>query len=261
MANSSSGESVLQRCVRVLEAFDVDTPALTVTQISKAAELPVSTTHRLVGEMVECGLLDRRGAHTLVMGQRAWELVNRTHPLERLRFRAHPVMESIHSAVFQFVCLAVPDFPENQVLFIDYFDRFGEAKILANQAGRMDLFDNSMGLALLAFASSNIQEQVLARPMISAADGRRRERDEVQEILDEARARGFVKLVGGLVADNTAYAIPLLGSFGQPVASLAVVGRTDQLDENIILPMLSAAGKALSHGDLPLRVPTLRLDR
>ena len=92
MANSKSGETVLERCVRVLEAFDSTHSSLTVSEISRRAHLPMSTAHRLVAELVEIGLLDRREDKSLVMGQRAWEIFARSNPVEELRFRARPVL-------------------------------------------------------------------------------------------------------------------------------------------------------------------------
>ncbi|MGO2864100.1 helix-turn-helix domain-containing protein [Corynebacterium casei] len=140
MANSKSGETVLERCVRVLEAFDKTHSTLTVSEISRRADLPMSTAHRMVSELVEVGLLDRTEDKRLVMGRRAWEMFARTNPVEELRFRARPVLEGIHSAVQQFTSLAVPQFEDDEVLFIERYTRFGDAKIRATQGGRMDLF-------------------------------------------------------------------------------------------------------------------------
>ncbi|WP_082126931.1 helix-turn-helix domain-containing protein [Allosalinactinospora lopnorensis] len=59
MARSPAGEPVLTRVVRVLDAFEQDGPALTVSQIARRADLPVATAHRLVSELVEMGPLER----------------------------------------------------------------------------------------------------------------------------------------------------------------------------------------------------------
>ena len=40
MARSSSGDSMVDRVVRVLEAFDPDTPTLTVSALAERADLP-----------------------------------------------------------------------------------------------------------------------------------------------------------------------------------------------------------------------------
>ena len=58
-------ESVLERAVMVLRAFDVKHPVLTVSDLSRRVGLPKSTVHRLVHEMARLGLMEitraRRG--------------------------------------------------------------------------------------------------------------------------------------------------------------------------------------------------------
>ena len=59
MARGSDGESVLHMHLRVLQAFDVLRPFLTLTEIVETTGLAVSTTHRLVAELEREGLLER----------------------------------------------------------------------------------------------------------------------------------------------------------------------------------------------------------
>ncbi len=52
MANSSSGDPMVQRQVRILQAFARDHPELTGTELAARAGLSVSTEHRPAGDMV-----------------------------------------------------------------------------------------------------------------------------------------------------------------------------------------------------------------
>ncbi|WP_313286335.1 IclR family transcriptional regulator [Corynebacterium vitaeruminis] len=257
MANSQSGESVLERCVRVLETFDVDTPERTVAGIARAAKLPTSTTYRIVADMVACGFLDRTPNKTLVIGRRAWELVTRTNRVEKLRFRAQPVMAGIHSVVQQFVSLAVPQYADREVLFVDNVGRSADDNILAKQAGRMALFDNSSGVVLLAHAPKDVREEVLRGSLVSPTTGEEFSLAVLRQQLAFVRQHGYIKIVGGMVAGNTAYAVPLLGPGREVIAALSVVGRSDAVDDRVILSVLAAAGTTLSQGELPLRIPGL----
>ena len=89
MARSQSGESVLLRVVRILEAFGPGAQALSVTTIARRAGLPLATTSRLVGEMVGHGLLSREPGGVRV-GVRLWELTQRASPTLALREVAMP---------------------------------------------------------------------------------------------------------------------------------------------------------------------------
>ncbi len=69
MANSSSGDSILDRVVRILEAFDDEKPALTVRALSRrSGGIPQATMYRLVGEMVQHGILSREQDGTVRLG-------------------------------------------------------------------------------------------------------------------------------------------------------------------------------------------------
>ena len=57
MANSTSGDSVTDRLVRVLETFTPTRTVQTAAEIGRRAGLPGSSAHRIVGEQVDAGLL------------------------------------------------------------------------------------------------------------------------------------------------------------------------------------------------------------
>ena len=51
--------SVTGRALTILAAFDAEHPALTLSQISVRSGLPLSTTHRMLGEFIDWGALVR----------------------------------------------------------------------------------------------------------------------------------------------------------------------------------------------------------
>ncbi|PAT09790.1 IclR family transcriptional regulator [Corynebacterium hadale] len=257
MANSRSGDSVLERCVRVLEAFDQHHPERSIAEIAEAASLPSSTAYRLVTDMVRVGFLEKRASGNVVIGRRAWELFNRTNPVETLRFRAHPILEGVHTSVQLFTSLAVPEFQDQELLFVDAFDRFGNARIHASHAGRMKLFDNSSGIAMLAYAPRGLQEEVLRGDLISPTTGKKFSAERLRRQLEFVRRNGYIKLTDGLVEENTAYAVPVLGPTMEVVAAISVVGRDEEVEDRIILAVLAAAGSALTQVETALSVPQM----
>ncbi|MGH3625142.1 MAG: helix-turn-helix domain-containing protein, partial [Sciscionella sp.] len=54
---SQRGASVAERLLSLLDAFSAARPRLTLSALSQASRLPLSTTHRLVAELVRWGAL------------------------------------------------------------------------------------------------------------------------------------------------------------------------------------------------------------
>src|SRR5687768_4961489 len=100
MANSASGDSVVDRVVRVIAAFH-EGDTLQLSDVAARAGLPLTTAHRLVRQLVEHGLLDLREGGTVRPGLRLWELVNRNSPTLALRQAAMPFMEDIQQVLNQ----------------------------------------------------------------------------------------------------------------------------------------------------------------
>jgi phosphate/sulfate permease len=69
---------VIGRVVRVLESFDRDRPTMTLSSLAARAGLPLSTTHRLVEELMGYGLIHRADSGVLRIGLRMWEISARS---------------------------------------------------------------------------------------------------------------------------------------------------------------------------------------
>jgi DNA-binding IclR family transcriptional regulator len=88
---------VLQKALDVLDAFTLTAPELTVSEIRESVGLPATTCGRLVGNLVDEGLLDRTGdRYRISLGVLRWSavalrglgLADRLHPvIDRLRDR------------------------------------------------------------------------------------------------------------------------------------------------------------------------------
>src|SRR5688572_3506982 len=106
---SQPGQSVISRVLSVLDAFDVAHPRLTLSGIARRADLPLATTHRLVGELVRWHGLHRGEDGHYEVGLRLWE-VGLLAPLHiRLRETALPFLQTLYEATRENVHLAVRD--------------------------------------------------------------------------------------------------------------------------------------------------------
>lgn len=161
MANSVSGDSVVDRVVRVIAAFPEGVSVLRLTELAERAELPLATAHRLVRQLAEHGLLEIRAGGSVRLGLHLWELVVRNPPTLALRQAAMPFMEDIQQVLNQNVNLAVLDGWE--ALFVERLSRRGSVANRAQIAGRLAVHVSSAGLALMSRQPRSRQGEYLAQ--------------------------------------------------------------------------------------------------
>ncbi|MET1033815.1 MAG: IclR family transcriptional regulator [Arthrobacter sp.] len=217
MANSASGDSMLDRLVRILDAFGPEQPALTVSALARRAGVPRATAYRLVDELVRHGFLSRDDDGSVRLGLRLWEIANRSSSTRDLRLVAMPFMEDVNQVVRQNTQLAV--LHDDDVLIVERLSRPGSVVNQAQVAGRMPVHLTSMGMALLAFAPAPVREEYLARHAEEVAA----RHPDIRRELAHIRLNGFATFDGFIDAETTGASVPILDARGQAIAVLAVV--------------------------------------
>ncbi|HEY0804094.1 MAG TPA: helix-turn-helix domain-containing protein, partial [Pseudonocardiaceae bacterium] len=67
-----AGRSTASRVLALFSAFSSVCPVLALSELAKASGLPMATTHRLAGELVQWGALERRSDGRYQIGLRLW---------------------------------------------------------------------------------------------------------------------------------------------------------------------------------------------
>lgn len=221
MANSASGDSVIDRTVRILETFTADRTVQTASEIGRRAGLPSSTAHRLVDDLVASGLLERDHEHRVRLGMRLWELGLRGSRALRLRQAALPAMERVQAAIRQHTQLAVLE--DGEALFIERLSAPGAGANITRIAGRLPVHASSSGAALLAYAPPAFQEQVLARPLAALSPETITDPQALRRKLAEIRRLGIAVMPGTVETVSTGVAVPVRDPEGEVIAALSVV--------------------------------------
>lgn len=239
MARSTSGESVLERVVRILEAFTPSDRALTVGEVSRRAGLPAATGSRMVAEMVSHGLLTRDADRRVRVGTRLWELASRASPTLSLRELAMPVLEELHALVGHHAQLGVLD--GEQVLFVERLSAEQAVVNYTRIAARLPLHASSSGLVLLAHAPADRQERVLAAPLARFTASTPTDPGDLRRRLAAVRRDGFVVCSGYLHPEATGIAVPVRDERRQVAAAVSVIVPNDELARDRVAPLAAAA--------------------
>jgi DNA-binding IclR family transcriptional regulator len=242
MARTRTGESVLTRAVRILEVFTPAEPALSVTEVAQRSLLPLPTASRLVRELVGHGLLARQPDGRVRIGMRMWELAYRGSPTLTLREAAMPFLEDLHAVLGHHVQLGVLD--GDEVLFVERLSAPGGVVNYTRIAGRLPPHASSSGLVLLAHASPERAERVLAGPLRRFTPRTPAEPAQLRGLLADIRRQGYALCPGFLHPDAAGIAVPVRAGGAVVAAVSAVVPNDEQAYQRV--PLLMAAARGIS---------------
>lgn len=238
MANSPSGDSMTERIVRVLDTFSADRTLQTATEIAHRTGLPASSAHRIIGDLITAGLLERDEDNRVRLGMRLWELALRGSSALRLRQAALPHMERVQTIVREHTQLAVLE--HDEALFLERLSHPDAGANVTRIAGRLPVHASSSGLVLLAFADPDVRERVLARPLRAVSPETVTDAPTLRSLLAAIRRRGYIAAAGSIEAVSTGVAVPVRDR-GEVVAALSVVLPRETATEPAITALLDAA--------------------
>ena len=162
------GEPVIERALSLLSAFDAVQRRLSLAELSRLTGIPVSSTLRLAGHLVRWGALERDADGRYCVGLRLLEVASLAPRGHGLRQVAMPFMSDLAEVTRQHVQLAVREGTE--ATLVERLSAHQAAPVQYRIGGRLPLHSTAVGLVLLAFAPSGVQEDFLARPMYGEPD-------------------------------------------------------------------------------------------
>src|SRR4051812_15352397 len=101
------GPTVTGRVTSVLAAFDAEHGALTLSELSRRTDLPLTTVHRLAGELTRHAMLERDERGRYRIGLRLWEIASTAARAVDLREAALPFLQDLCATTRENVQLAV----------------------------------------------------------------------------------------------------------------------------------------------------------
>ncbi|WP_063039455.1 IclR family transcriptional regulator [Nocardia pseudovaccinii] len=244
MSRFATGESVLSRAVRILDAFTADDPILQISEIAARSGLHRATASRLVAELVTHGLLTREDDRRVRVGVRMWELGLRASLAQTLREFAMPPMKSAHAAIGHHIQLGVRD--RHDVICLERLSAPGAVANSTRVGTRIPLHASSSGLLLLAFATPELQERVLAGPLLSYSPNTITQPDRLRRTIADVRQRGFAWCRGHTHHRTVGVATPIRSSQGTVVAALSAIIPNDEERKGAVVPVLLAAARDIS---------------
>lgn len=251
--NRIDGRSVTARGFAVLETFSPESPTLTLSDIARRAALPLTTTHRLVGELCASGALERDGDGTYRIGLRLWEIASLAPRGAPLRDAALPFLEDLYEVTHENVQLGVRE--GHEVLYIERIAGRQAVGVLTRVGGRFPLHASGIGLVLLAHAPGTVQVEVLAGPLRRFTGHTITDPDRLRRMLAQIRRDGVAVSDRQVTDDAVSVAAPIFDAGGAVLAALSIVSKADGTDPARLVPAIRAAALGTSRALRARRAP------
>jgi DNA-binding IclR family transcriptional regulator len=215
------GEPVIDRALALLAAFDAGHRTLSLRELSRRTAIPVSSTLRLAGRLVAWGALERDDDGRYSIGLRLLEVASLAPRGHGLRQAALPFMSDLAAVTRQHVQLAVRE--RLEVTLVERFSSHSSVPVRYRAGGKMPLHCTGMGLALLAFAPLDVQEEVLSRPLHSEPDQDLIPPAVMRRTLAEVRRERLAIYRRREAEPLVAVAAPIFGEHEEAIAAIGVL--------------------------------------
>ncbi|MEV0346170.1 IclR family transcriptional regulator [Nonomuraea sp. NPDC050680] len=238
MSGGSQGRTVTSKVLAILGAFDSGHPQLTLSDLTRRSGVPLSTVHRLVGELEEWQALSRAPDGRLRIGLRLWEL-GQLAPA-KLQDLAHPWLQELFASTGENVHLAVRDGLE--VLYVDKVAGRRAVPIVSRTGGRLPMHPTGVGKALLAYEPEWFVRSYLDRVLERPTPHTITEPGRLARELATVRGQGYALTYEEMTLGSCSAAAPVLVD-GRAIAALGMVLSSRRARElpRLVEPLLSAA--------------------
>jgi DNA-binding IclR family transcriptional regulator len=236
--------SVTSRALAVLRAFDDRHRRLTLSEVARRAELPLSTAHRLVTELVDGEALQRRADGSYVVGRWLWHLGLLAPVQVELRELALPFLQDLYDATRENVHLAVRD--GRHALYVERVSGRTSVPVVSRAGGTLPLHATGVGKVLLAHAPDEVRQELLGGRLERVTRHTVVEPGRLQRELAEVRRRGYARTSEEMTLGANSLAVPVLGADGDVVAALGVVTGTLRKDLPRLAPALQVAAAGIT---------------
>jgi len=223
--SSESGRSVTSKVVAILLSFGHGGDH-SLTELARAAGLPVSTAYRLLTELTALGALERTAEGRYRVGDRLAALgtvVSAGPPRPTISDSARRIMEDL-AVAYGRADVRLGVLVSHRVAFLRK-PPGGRPVSATFEPGTLPAHATAMGKVLLAYSPASVVETVIARGLkrytqftVTTADGLRRS-------LGVIRATGVAVARHELQPDTIAAAAPVFGRSGEVVAALELLDR------------------------------------
>lgn len=225
---------MLDRHLAILDAFVRTRRPLRAEEIAQEADLPLSTTYRIVRELVEAALVQQEDNNHYWLGVRLLQYGGAVSERISVREVALPVMRRLAAETGETVHLTIPDGHEG--VYVEKVDSpTYQLRWHISIGGRVPLYAGAAMKCLLAYLDSETVDAVLAniepQPLApeTVVDP-----DRLRVDLAEIRSCGWAVSRQEINAGAAAVSAPIFDSRAEVVAGMTIAGAMTRFSDEVV---------------------------
>jgi IclR family acetate operon transcriptional repressor len=235
--------SSLSRGLRLLSVFSADDSEISISELARRADMPKSTTHRLVTDLVGFGALER-GRTGVRLGVRLFELGHLVPDHRKLRELAMPFARDLAEATKLTANVAVREGTE--IIYLEKITSNNLRVPHSRVGGRLPIHCTALGKSILAHSSSLLVESILAAPLEGLSSHSITDSDLLRRELSAVRQTGVAYDLEESQDGLFCVAAPVFARANRVVGALSVTGATSQGEARSWANLVRQAARGLS---------------
>lgn len=242
--------SAVRKALGMLDAFTASSPELSIRELARRSGVARSTAHRLVGELVEWGALERTTGGVR-LGVKLFELGHLAPTSVTLRDAALPYAHHLHEVTQLTVNVAIRGGAE--IVYVEKITSRSLRVPHSRQGGRGALHATGLGKAILAFSDADIVDEVAAGALTALTPKTIVDPDALRAELDRVRRERLAYDVEESRLGLFCVAAPILDVRGRALGAISVTGATALHEAERFAPAVSTTALAVAGALRPVR--------
>jgi IclR family transcriptional regulator, KDG regulon repressor len=248
-AKEDSRTDMVGKALGLLVLLGDEPRGASAAELSRRAELPFSTTYRLLGSLTRDGFVDYEpDGRRYHLGLRVFQLGQRVSNHHGFAGTALPILRRVTEKTGEATILSVRD--GNHHLTVNKVDGPQTFRVTSDPGHLGALHTTSVGKALVAFAEDAERKRLVEElPLDPLTEFSITDREAFRAEIDQARRRGYAVMDEENELGMRAVAVPVFNAQGYAFASLATavpVFRLGLDDLVALVPVLQEAAAELA---------------
>ena len=230
--------NILSKAVEAIDLLSQNPRGISVTELAELMRTSKSTASRLLGSLIDAGLVERDDAQRHFLDVRFWswgaQSVRRLTVLDVARPHVTAAVRKHQVPCYTAIAR------DNKALYLENMTLLAGGPFLNLVSYVVPIYACAPGKAILAFSSPEVIETVLNQPLERFTRNTLATRDALSDELTRIRNQGYA-VNRGEYSDNGTFAIavPILDQTGCPIASVCFHNLRDEPHaEELIAPLI-----------------------